>query len=147
MNDKKKLQISLALIRISTTLFFLVWSIEKIVKPEATQKIFQTFYFINLPIYGSYILGILQTLIILLFAAGLFKTWSYGALLGMHLVSVLSTYQRLLNPYEGPNHLFWAAVPALAALIALFLLRDSDRFLTLNYFKTKGNSNENERLN
>ncbi|NEP42190.1 MAG: DoxX protein [Okeania sp. SIO2H7] len=143
-NNEKKLQISLAIIRITTALFFLVWSVEKIVKPELTQGIFKTFYFIDLPIYASYILGILQTLIVLVFAVGLLKTWSYGALLGMHLVSVLSTYERLLNPYTRPNHLFWAAVPALGALIALFLLRDSDRFLTINFPKLKNNSEERE---
>lgn len=49
----------------------------------------------------------------------------------MHAVSTLSTYKELLNPYEPPNHLFWAAVPLLAALIALFLLREEDNLLTI----------------
>lgn len=143
MKNEQKLQISLAILRISIGLFFLIWSVEKILKPEVTQKIFKTFYFIeNLPISASYILGIFQTLIVLVFMAGLLKTWSYGALLGMHSVSVLSTYQRLLNPYEGSNHLFWAAVPALGALITLFLLRDSDRFLTVKLPRAKDNPND-----
>ncbi|MDY6802722.1 MAG: DoxX protein [Cyanobacteriota bacterium] len=141
-NNEKKLQISLAIMRFSMAAFFLIWSVEKIIDPESTQGIFKTFYFIDLPSYASSILGILQTLIVLVFAVGLFKTWSYGALLGMHFVSVLSTYERLLNPYTRPNNLFWAAVPALGALIALFLLRDSDRFLTLNFPKPKNNFND-----
>ena len=132
MTNQRKLQIGLALIRISTAAFFLVWSIEKIIYPEVTQRIFQKFYFLSISNTISVGIGIIQTLIILIFLVGLFKTFSYGALLGMHLVSVLSTYKQLLNPYAPGNHLFWAAVPVLAAMIALFLLRDEDQWLTLN---------------
>ena len=135
MTDSRKIQVSLAIIRISTAIFFLIWSLRKLIQPESTQKIFSNFYFMEVPLAFSYIAGVIQTLIILAFLVGLFKTWTYGALLGMHIVSVLSTYQRLLNPYESPNTLFWAAVPALGGLIALFLLRDKDEFLTLKLNK------------
>ena len=131
MTDEGKLQISLALIRISMGLFFLVWSIEKIIAPELTQRVFQRFYFLEINPTASVILGIIQTLIVLMFMLGLFKTLSYGALLGMHTVSVLSTYQQILNPYQPPNHMFWAAVPVLAALVALFILRHEDRLFTI----------------
>ncbi len=132
MTDEGKLLISLAIIRISIGIFFLVWSIEKIIAPELSQRVFKNFYFSEISPGISVIIGIIQTLIVLAFIAGLFKTFSYGALLGMHAVSVLSTYQQLLNPYQPPNHLFWAAVPVLGALIALFILRNSDRLLTIN---------------
>jgi CBS domain containing-hemolysin-like protein len=132
MTDEGKLLISLAIIRISIGIFFLVWSIEKIVAPELAQKVFKNFYFSEISPGVSVILGIIQTIIVLAFIAGLFKTLSYGALLGMHTASVLSTYQQLLNPYQPPNHLFWAGVPVLGALIALFILRKSDRLLTFN---------------
>ncbi len=132
MTDEGKLLISLAIIRISIGVFFLVWSIEKIIAPELAQKVFKNFYFSEISPSISIILGIIQTIIVLAFMAGLFKTLSYGAVLGMHAVSVLSTYQQLLNPYQPPNHLFWAGVPVLGALIALFILRKSDRLLTLN---------------
>jgi hypothetical protein len=132
MTEEGKLLISLAIIRISIGIFFLVWSIEKIIAPELAQRVFKNFYFSEISPGVSVIIGIIQTLIILAFLLGLFKTFSYGALLGMHTVSVLSTYQQLLNPYQPPNHLFWAAVPALGALIALFILRKNDRLLTIN---------------
>ena len=132
MNQERKLQLSLALIRFSTGLFFLVWSVEKLIHPETTQKIFAKFYMMEISPAVSYGIGIIQTLLVLAFVAGLFKLWTYGAILGMHAVSTLSTYQQLLNPYEAVNHLFWAAVPTLAALIGLFILRDSDRFLTIS---------------
>ena len=131
MNKERKLQISLALIRFATGIFFLVWSVEKLIHPETTQKIFAKFYMMEISPIVSYGIGVIQTLLVIGFMAGLFKLWTYGAILGMHAVSTLSTYQQLLNPYEAVNHLFWAAVPTLAALIGLFLLRDSDRLLTL----------------
>ena len=135
MTDERKLQISLAVIRISTAMFFLVWSLRKIIQPESTQKIFSKFYMMEVSPIISYGIGVLQTLFVIAFLVGLFKTWTYGAILGMHIVSVLSTYKQLFNPYESPNTLFWAAVPALGGLIALFLLRDKDEFLTVNFKK------------
>ncbi|MGF1493162.1 MAG: hypothetical protein ACFBSC_12070 [Microcoleaceae cyanobacterium] len=133
MTDEGKVQVSLLIIRVTVAAFFLVWSIEKIVKPEVIQRVFSRFYFLEITPGVSIVLGIIQTVIILAFLAGIFKLWTYGAVLGMHTVSVLSTYQELLNPYELPNHLFWAAVPALGAIIALFILRKSDRLCTLKF--------------
>ena len=130
MQLEQKLQVGLLLIRISTGIFFLIWSVEKLVHPEITQKVFSRFYMMEISPSISLAFGVLQTVIVLAFMAGLFKTWTYGAILGMHAVSVLSTYKELLAPYQPPNHLFWAAVPLLAALIALFILRREDRLLT-----------------
>lgn len=131
MKLQKKLRIGLALIRFSTGIFFLVWSLEKIIHPEVIQKIFSKFYLLNISPTISIAIGIIQTLIILAFMAGLFKLWTYGAILGMHAISTLSSYKELFNPYEPPNHLFWAAVPLLAALVALFLLRKEDYLLAI----------------
>ena len=131
MKLEQQLKIGLLLIRLSTGIFFLIWSIEKLIYPEITQKVFSRFYMIDISPTISYGVGILQTIIVLAFMVGLFKTWTYGAILGMHAVSTLSTYKELLNPYEPPNHLFWAAVPLLAALVALFLVRKEDNLFTL----------------
>ncbi len=93
---------------------------------------FQAFYFIeSLPAMGSIFVGAVQTAIILAFACGLWKIWTYGAVLLMHTASTLSTIGQLANPYSDINHLFWAAVPVLGALVALFILRKDDKWLTL----------------
>lgn len=135
MKTDKTLEISLFLIRISTAAFFLIWSISKIVAPAITQYIAESFYLSSATISNpiSVFIGILQLIIVLTFLAGLFKTWSYGALLGMHGVSVLVSYGPLLDPFTPPNTLFWAAIPTLGALIALFLLRDRDQLFTLGH--------------
>lgn len=128
----RRLEFGLAVIRLAAAAFFLVWSIEKIVEPERAASVFQAFYFIeSLPATGSLLVGVVQTAIILAFACGLWKLWTYGAVLLMHTVSTLSTIERLASPYSDINHLFWAAVPVLGALVALFILRNDDNFLTL----------------
>ena len=125
------LRLPLLLIRLAAAAFFLVWSLEKILLPEKQQGVFEAFYGGAQPVGVIVALGVVQTLIVLAFAGGALKTLTYGALLVMHAVSTLSTTGRLIDPYEGLNHLFWAAVPTLAALLALFLLRRYDTLLSL----------------
>jgi hypothetical protein len=131
MLHDRTLGIALAVMRLATAAFFLVWSLEKILLPTKQQGIFETFYGGAQPEAVIVALGVAQTAIVLLFAAGLFRTLTYGALLLMHAVSTLSTAGRLIDPYEGVNHLFWAAVPVLGLLVALFLLRERESVLVL----------------
>lgn len=114
-------------IRLATAAFLLVWVARKLLTPEASTGIFANFY--GVPIGAEVVaaLGAAQLLVVLAFAAGAFKVFSYGAVLVMHAVSTLSTWDRLLDPFTSPNALFWAAVPTLAAILALFLLRGEDQ--------------------
>lgn len=132
MSRAEPLQVALLVLRVSLAAFFLVWSVEKILAPELALRVFQTFYFSSPSTEILIALGVLQTAIVLAFLAGLFKTWTYGLLLAMHAVSTASSWERLINPYEPPNHLFWAAIPVFGALLALFLLRRRDNLLTLS---------------
>lgn len=132
MTMQGKLKLSLAILRYTVGAFFAVWVIEKFVKPESTQGIWKAFYFVSdLPLEASYVIGVVQAVILICFVLGLFKFWSYGLILIMHALSTASTWAQLADPYSGGNHLFWAAVPALGALIALFILRDEDTLGTV----------------
>lgn len=127
----RRLALSLAVARLSTGAFFLVWSLEKVIAPELARGVYTTFYFSNpndIMIVG---MGVLQTAVVLAFMAGLFRRWTYGALLVMHAASVTLSSSRLIDPFTGPNQLFWAGVPVLALLFALYLLRDQDTLFTL----------------
>lgn len=128
-----RLQIGLALLRLSAGVFFLIWSADKLVNPGHAQNVFSHFYFLSISPSIVIAIGVAQTVVVLAFMAGLLKTWTYGAVLAMHTVSVVSTWKQLLTPYseESPAILFWAAVPLLAALVLLWLARDEDRWLTL----------------
>ena len=123
--------ISLAILRLSTAFFLSIWAIDKIINTSRAGKTFSKFYLSVDESTVILIIGCLQLLIIFLFAAGLFKFFSYGAILLMHTASVVASFQIYMDPLSRPNILFWAAIPVLGGMIALFLLRNQDRFLTI----------------
>jgi len=126
-----RLPVALLVLRLSLVVFFAVWAVEKLVKPEAAIAIAGAFYGVELTTMMAYLTGAVQIVMLALFAAGIARTASYGFFLLIHTVSVLSSYEQMLNPYQSYNHLFQAGLPTLAALVALFMLRDQDRLLTL----------------
>ena len=118
--------------RVTLTIFFAVWAAEKFIKPDTTAAIFKSFYFVeDLPAFGSYAVGAIQSIAIAAFFFGVAKFWSYGFLTVIHGIGTALTYERLFNPYESVNHLFIAAIPVLGMLIAMFLLRSEDTLFTL----------------
>ena len=64
-------------------------------------------------------LGIAQLLLVRAFAVGWQRLWTYGAVL------VVEDHPAVCNI------LFWAGVPVLAALFAMFMLQDRDRLLSI----------------
>jgi hypothetical protein len=126
----RRLALSLLLLRLTLGLFMMIWAFDKILNPSHGAAVLESFYGlsgIGEPIIRS--LGIVQALIVVAFLLGLARTWSYGAVLLMHLVTTLVSWSAYLQPLE--NILFLAAWPILAALITLFLLRSNDRMASL----------------
>ncbi len=127
----RPLAISLAIMRLSTGAFFLVWALEKIVAPDVARRVFETFYASSPSDTVLAVIGIAQGAIVLAFMAGLLRFWTTGALLVMHTVSMAASIPRLIDPFTPPNHLFWAGVPVVALLAGLLVLRNRDTFLVL----------------
>jgi len=130
MNSSAK--VALFFLRFSVFLVFLVWSVDKLVRPEHASLVFQNFY--KLPSFGplaSYALGAGQILLSFTFLLGICKRYTYGAVFVLHLISTVSSYRQYWQPYENVNILFFAALPMLAACFALFVMRDQDTLLTL----------------
>ncbi|WP_422365741.1 MBL fold metallo-hydrolase [Pelagibius sp.] len=131
ISSDRRLTLSLTILRFSTGAFFLVWALEKILAPDIARRVYETFYFSSPSDEVLLATGILQGAVVLAFMAGLLRFWTYGALLVMHSISVVSTIPSLMDPFSPPNHLFWAAVPVLGLLFVLFLLRERDTLLVL----------------
>ena len=129
---QNRLQLPLLFLRLTVGLFFLQWSIEKIVKPETTASIFDHFYGLDLSLVLAQVLGGIEVLLALAILAGFRRRIVYGAAFVLHLGSTLSTWQQLTNPYVGGNHLFAAAVPLLAALWLLFRMAEYDAMFSLD---------------
>lgn len=129
MRDRE-LPVALFVLRIGLGVFLLLWSIDKMVAPEQTAKIFEFFYKISLPVSFAPSVGALEAALSLALLAGLWKTWTYGAALALHTISTVSTWKQLATPF-GEHHLFLAAIPVLAGFLTLFLLRRSDTLFIL----------------
>ncbi len=128
------LPLSLLLLRIGITIVMGFWTVDKIINPDHAGAVFKSFYGLEgLGDQAFLFIGIAQGLLILAFAAGLFKTFTYGAVLVMHGISTLSSWRQYLDPFE--NLLFLAAWPMLAACVGLFLMRHYDRLMTLERTK------------
>lgn len=125
------LDLSLLLLRLGVGLVMAMWTADKFVNPSHGAAIMENFY--GLPALGSEVvvaLGVIQAVIVILFATGSLRGFSYGAVLAMHGASTLSTWKQYLDGFD--NLLFFAAWPMLAACIALFLLRAHDRLLSVD---------------
>jgi uncharacterized membrane protein YkgB len=110
-----------------------MWTIDKFINPGHAAKVYEKFYYIaGLESVVMYAIGAIEIIILLLFLVGYKKKYTYGAVLVFHIVSTLSSFKQYLSPFEGPNLLFFAAWPMLAACVALFLLRGQDKKLSFS---------------
>lgn len=132
MGNDKNLKLSLFLLRLGVFIVMFMWSIDKLLNPDHAARVFEKFYFTpGLSSSIFIILGLLQLMIVLGFGVGFMKKYTYGFVFIMHLVSTLSSYQKILDPWSSPNLLFYASFPMLAAIAALYLLRKDDILYTI----------------
>lgn len=128
------LRLSLLLLRLGVGLVMAMWTMDKIINPSHADAVFSNFYGLSGLSSGMFTaIGFAQALIVLAFAAGAFRTISYGLVLLMHSVSTLSSWRQYLDGFE--NLLFFAAWPMLAACFALFLLRKHDALLSVDEWR------------
>lgn len=129
----KKLQLPLLFIRLTVFLVMAMWTIDKFINPGHASKVYESFYHIaGLEVAVMYVIGAIELIILLLFVAGYKKKYTYGVVLALHTVSTLSSFKQYLAPFYGPNLLFFAAWPMLAACFALFILRDQDKIWSVD---------------
>ena len=130
--NAKKLKTSLLFLRFSVFLVMSMWTIDKIVRGAHASGVFKNFYNIEIsqgPIMLT--IGILELILLIVFLMGVKKRISYGLVLIFHFISTVSSFKQYLNPFEGPNLLFFAAWPMLAACWILYSLREDDTYFTL----------------
>lgn len=137
MNVLQRLPLALLFLRLGVFIVMLMWTLDKLVKPEHAANVFKKFYFITGLDQGMfYVIGIVELVIIIAFVAGFMKRWTYGIVLLLHAVSTLASFVNYLDPFS--NLLFFAAWPMLAACFALYYLRDADTLWVVD--KTKSPS-------
>jgi hypothetical protein len=127
MNTDNRLPLSLFFLRFGVFIVMFIWTIDKFVRPGHAATVFENFYFISVTSdIFIYAVGTIEMVFLAGFLLGYQKKLTYGAVLLLHSISTLSSYKQYLSPFEGPNLLFFAAWPMLAACFALYYLRDMD---------------------
>ncbi|MEL6460431.1 MAG: ATP-binding protein [Cyanobacteria bacterium J06621_15] len=139
MTNEKRLEIGLFVMRLSLGIFFLALIIQKFLAYRPTTADFARFYSIETSIFFYPVL-FTATALIIVFMSGLCKTFSYGVFLGLQFVFVGSIYNEMFQPQQSNYVLFWASIPVTGALMALFLLRNKDIFLS---FSNRSNPDSN----
>ena len=125
MDVLKRLPLVLLFLRVGVFIVMLMWTLDKLVKPEHAANVLKKFYLISGLDPGMLLaIGMVELVIILGFVAGFMKRWTYGIVLLLHAISTLSSFGNYMNPWT--NLLFFAAWPMLAACFALYYLRDAD---------------------
>lgn len=120
---------SLLALRLSVFLVMFMWTLDKFVNPAHAIKVYQNFY--GLGGMGNALMlvfGAAEMALVAAFVAGLWKRWTYGAVLLLHAISTLASFRQYFSPWD--NLLFFAAWPMLAACYTLYVLRDEDVLLT-----------------
>ena len=130
MSPNSRLEWSLLGLRLTVFLVMLLWTLDKLLHPAHSARVFESFY--GLAGLGPAVflaLGVAELGLILAFVCGLWPRLTYGAVLALHAGSTLSSWRQYLAPFD--HLLFFAAWPMLAACVALYVLREHDRRLVL----------------
>lgn len=131
MNVKNLAKALLAL-RLGVFIVMFMWTLDKFVNPEHAARVFSRFYFFDsLSVSLAFLVGAIQLTVVMAFLLGVKKKWSYGIILVLHAISTFSSFEMYLNPWGPRNLLFFAAWPMLAAIYALFVLREYDTLFTI----------------
>lgn len=131
--SREKLEWSLFGLRVGVFVVLAMWTIDKFVNPDHAALVMKAFYSVpSLSSSVAYVLGSLQLILILSFLVGFQKRWVTMIILIMHLGSTLVSFGRYMDPWSGSNLLFFAAWPMLAAIVALYLLREFDQKFSIS---------------
>ncbi|MBI3512716.1 MAG: DoxX family membrane protein [Proteobacteria bacterium] len=125
--DSRLAAVLLAL-RLSLGAFLFQWGLEKLVAPNLSAAIGKRFYSVDLSGAVITATGVAELALSAALLLGLWRRPTYAIATVIHLVSVLVSWQQLLDPFKQGNHLFAASVPVLVGFVALYVLRDRDRY-------------------
>ena len=129
---RRRFGFALAILRVALGLFLLVFALEKFIISDTTVAIYQHLYGVSASPALVYALGALEVLLAITIIVGAFRRWSYALGLLVHGATTIATARLIIDPWGlisgEPQHLYFAAVPVLAAFAALYLLRDLDCF-------------------
>jgi len=124
--------LGLLVLRLGLAWFLFVWALNKILAPGQYSRIWGYFHGIEIGQYLPIVMGIVQIVICLAIALGVWRTISYGLGFAMHSVTVFVIFNDLIHPFVindtgyPVNRNNSVALAAWGAFAALWLLREHD---------------------
>jgi hypothetical protein len=110
----------------------LPWQLMRFTKPESVIGIAERHYKFTMPEAVPMITGVLMMILLIAFVTGFKKKISYLLVLILHALGTLMTLPKLIIGLESFYILFAAAIPAVFAMLLLYILRDEDTMLSFD---------------
>lgn len=126
--------LGMLVLRVGLAWFFLVWAINKMLAPGQYQSMWKFMHGVEIGASLPYVLGVLQILLCAALILGYKRVYTYAIAALLHAVSVSAIFDRLIHPFVINDKGFpinrnaTIGLAALAAFVALWLLRRQDRW-------------------
>lgn len=138
-NDlEKRLGLCLFFCRMGVSIVFLVWTYDKLVRPEHGVRIWTKFYLIpaSLAETAVTLMAIIELVLIVAMALGLFKRLTRGiflflSILAVSVPEVVKGYVTAILHEPHPTILYFTGFCLLACAFAIYYLRDYDTRFSL----------------
>ncbi len=135
MKHDRQIALVLLLLRVSVFLVMFVWTLVGLVRPASVVSLYEPLHlltgFDHRVLYG---IAFLVLAIEVSFLMGIQKQLSYGSVLVLNAVWVLSSWQQYLAPFAGTNLLLFTMWPMLAACFGLYALRHLDTLWVIDKY-------------
>jgi putative oxidoreductase len=139
VDNRNRVGVGLLILRVTVFLVMLVWTIDKFIRPTHAASVYEHFYSLRgLGPAVVYSIGVVELAILIRFVIGFAPWLTYGLVFLLHAVSTFSSFRQYLHPFEGPNILFFTALPMLGACFTLYYLRDLDTLFRLGSSSRSG---------
>jgi len=122
---------SLLALRVSLGWLLVLWGLDKLVNVDHSLRVADNFYLgIGSSVWFLNAFGVVEAIIGLLIVAGLWRRWTYLAMLVMLIVTGVSVWKSVIDPWgwvlDGGNVLFYPSLIILAGAWVVWAFRAED---------------------
>ena len=122
---------SLLALRVSIGWLLVLWGLDKLVNVEHSVRVADHFYLgVGSAAWFLNAFGVLEAIFGLLIVMGLWRRWTYVAMLAMLSITGVSVWKSIIDPWgwvlDGSNVLFYPSLIILAGALVVWAFREDD---------------------